>query len=408
MKSKKGILLLLVLLLTGAGTRAQTAYVWQAVSNEVLFSRLMEYLQTVQTELIGEPAYYMAQELAVELDATFKKDPYAWMNQVHNFCNTLENIYPPSVAHPSVTRYAEDPYEKIRRHIFRLRDFPMHQVSLNNDTFLPSATQAEAFTQANRQWLQHKREEFFQFLNGPRPSGDELQLFKLYSSGYVLRTRDACIGIDLCYGEGLYDGARKEELADILDAAFTTHGHGDHYDIELLRMMLQKGKAIVIPPRMEPFFADYPGEKHVWRDSHTEPERIGGTATAQAYMSGQGDEPCLLYLIQIGSWRIAHVGDNSKHDNERAFYPDYPMVDVAMCPVFQGIVDFTRNLMLAPNPDHAALIYFNLHENEWHHTIDGRIPFEYMYCQSGALGNQSFAYPCTAICDNGEHITLHK
>ena len=408
MRYKKRIGILLACLLLGTGLRAATAYVWEASTNEVLYTKLLTYLKTVQNDWVGEPAYYMVQQLTVEIEATFRKDPYAWMAQVHNFCNTLENMYPPCLAHPSVTRSGDDPYEKIRRHIFRLRDFPMHQVSLTNDVIQPAAGQADAFNKANKQWLQHKREEFFQFLNGPRPTDNELQLFKLYSSGYVLRTKDACIGIDLCYGEGLYDGARKEELADKLDAVFTTHGHGDHYDIELQRMMLQKGKAIVIPPRMEAFFTEYPGEKHIWRDSQLEPVRIGGVADAQAQMSGQGDEPCLLYLIQIGDWRIAHVGDNSHHENEKAFYPNQAPVDVMMNPVFQGIFDFANNLRTPSTEGNTYQIYFNLHENEWHHTIDGRMSFEFMYCHNGALGHQTFVYPCTAICDNGEHITLYK
>ena len=138
MKGKKKLLLLLTVLLLGTGVRAATAYVWEAVPNEVLYANLLTYLKTVQNELVGEPVYYMVQQLTIEIEATFRKDPYAWMTQVHNFCNTLENIYPPALAHPSVTRSADDPYEKIRRHIFRLRDFPMHQVSLTNDVIQPA------------------------------------------------------------------------------------------------------------------------------------------------------------------------------------------------------------------------------------------------------------------------------
>ena len=157
MKHKKRLGILLACLLLGTGLRAATPYVWQAATNEVLYANLLTYLRTVQADWVGEPVYYMAQQLMVELEATFKKDPYAWMTQVHNFCNTLENIYPPAIAHPSVTTASSDPYEKIRRQIFRLRDFPMHQVSLTNDVIQPAAGQADAFHKANKQWLQHKR-----------------------------------------------------------------------------------------------------------------------------------------------------------------------------------------------------------------------------------------------------------
>lgn len=394
---------------------AQNAYVWKAVSNEQLYSDMLVQLSEFQGEFVGEPLYYMTQDLSVELRAAHRKDPFIWMTQVHNFCNRLEAMFPPSLSHPAVSKAQEDRYDRIRRRITLLRDYPMHEVTYDYETPAPESGQADAFTAANKQWLQNKREEFFRFLREPRPAGDELQVAKLYSSGVVLRTRDACIGIDLCYGEGLYDGRYKEELADLLDVLYVTHAHGDHYDLELFKMMLQRGKPVVGPYTMAQHFTGFEGEKHFWDADHLEPERIGGVATTQAVMSGQGDDaPCLLYLIQIGKWRIVHVGDNSHHENEARIYPLYPMADVVFAPVFQGIINLFANTMTAPNPDGIQQIYVNIHENEWHHEIHGRISYNYFYNEGNALNNANALstgtppYPCIAVLDNGEHITIYK
>ncbi len=388
---------------------AKAQYIWAAASNETLYNEMLSYLKTFQTDLVGEQAYYMAQNLVVELEAAHKSDPYIWMTQMHNFCNKLEAIYPPSLSHPKVSRAYEDRYDKLRRGITRLRDFPMHEVTISYETPPPASGQAEAFTAANRQWLHNKREEFFRFLRGPRPSADELQIAKLYSSGVVLRTKDACIGIDICYGEGLYDALYKEELADMLDVLYVTHAHGDHYDLELFRMMMARGKPVVGPFTMEErYFSKDVGDKHFWRDSQLEPQLIGGVATTQAYMSGQGDEPCLLYLIQIGDWRIVHVGDNSHHENEELIYPLFPKADVVFAPVFQGVVYLFNSTLAAPNPGNIEQVYVNIHENEWHHEIHGRISYEYLYNHNGALNNTGRKYPSVVIMDNGEHITLYK
>lgn len=406
MKRILSIFLICTALLLSQLSRAQ--YAWDGASNAELYASLLSYVKSCQTDLIGEPAYYMAQELMVELKAAYKRDPYVWMTQVHNFCNRLEAMYPPVISHPAVSRAAEDRYDKIRRVLTRLRDYPMHQVSLNSDIVAPASGQADAFHAANKQWLQLKRREFFSFLRGPRPSGSELQVAKLYSSGVVLRTREACIGIDICYGEGLYDSEFKEELADMLDVLYVTHAHGDHYDIELMKMMLAKGKPVVGPHTMARHFTSVSGEKHFWEDTHLEPELIGGVANTQAYMSGQGDEPCLLYLIQIGQWRVTHIGDNSKHDNEAKIYPLYERADIVIGPVFQGVVNYLNNTLAAPNPGNIEQFYLNIHENEWHHTVDHRVSYNFLYTNAGALSSRTFNYCCTTILECGEFITLYK
>jgi len=408
MKKTALIFLLSAAVLLGAPLRGASPYGWDAASNEALFRSLLTYLRTVQTDWVGEPAYYQVQDLVTELELSFRTRPYAWMSQVHDFCNRMESLYPPTLSHPRVGM--EDRYEKIRRNILRLRDFPMHQASVTNGTevYMPPAAQVEAFTAANKAWLQEKRKAFFAFLRGPRPSGNEIQIVKLYSSGYVFRTKEGCIGIDICYSEGLYDGEGRDELADLLDAVFVTHAHGDHYDIPLLNLMLRKGKAVVVPHTMERHLTATGGERHIWDTHHLEPVTVAGCAQTQAYMSAQGTEPCLLYLIQLGSWRMVHVGDNSIHDNEARFYPQYPQADLLLSPIFQGLPNFLKNTQSPLNPKDIDCFYLNIHENEWHHTIDGRVSYQFLYTSTSGLAHPSIAYPGTAILDCGEHITLTK
>ena len=118
----KRVLLAVFAALVLSSGAAKAQYIWASASNETLYSQMLSYLRTFQTELVGEPVYYMAQELMVELEAAYKKDPYIWMTQVHNFCNRLEAMYPPSLSHPKVSKTYEDRYDKLRRGISRLRD----------------------------------------------------------------------------------------------------------------------------------------------------------------------------------------------------------------------------------------------------------------------------------------------
>ncbi|MBQ9529270.1 MAG: hypothetical protein IJR73_02815, partial [Bacteroidales bacterium] len=147
---KKAVLAVAVALVLSSGT-AKAQFIWQSASNEDLYSQMLSYLRTFQTDLVGEPVYYMSQDLMVELVAAHKTNPYIWMTQVHNFCNKLEAMYPPSLSHPKVSKNYEDRYDKLRRGISRLRDFPMHEVTYNYETPPPASGQADAFTAANKQ-----------------------------------------------------------------------------------------------------------------------------------------------------------------------------------------------------------------------------------------------------------------
>ncbi len=388
-----------------AGASAANNYNWPAQDNDALYTSMMSYLKSVQTNYAGEPLYYAAQNLYVEIQALHSTDPYAWLGQVQRFCDLQESIYPPSTEHPNVG--LRDKYAKIRRDLTRLRDFPLHEITLDGDVYSASAEQKAAFADANKTRLIFAKSKFLEFLRSPAPPEGELHVLKLYSSGVVLRTAHACIGIDIAnIASYMYENVGRNELADSLDALYVTHAHGDHYDTDLIRRVLTKGKPVVMPSEI--VTGTYSGTKYIWNTGHpTPPANIAGVAATQAYMSAQGTEPCLLYLIEIDGWRIIHVGDNSVHDNE-VFYEGYNMADVIFAPVFQEVRVLESHTLAAPNPNNIQQYYINIHENEYKHKVEGRVSYKYLWGSDVQLGSTSFNYSAVTILDCGEHIVFTK
>lgn len=401
MNIKRTLLAAVASVLVGTEALAGT-YGWDASDNSTLFTSFKNYMKTMQTELVGEPLYFMAQQLLVDCEASFSSSPYAWLGLVHRFCNMAESIYGPAASHPRALD--NDKYARIRKALLHLRDYPMHEVSLTTDAVYPPAEQRTAFNYANQQWLNEKRKHFLAFLASPRPTGKELQINKLYSSGVVFRTKNACIGIDICYNEAFGTTEGVSELASALDVLYVTHAHGDHYDNSLVTAMLNLGKPVVMPKNI---FGTNKGTEVIWSTTQATKTLLGGVANTAAVMSAQGEEPCLLYHIDIDGWRIIHVGDNSHHENEPQL-ANYAMADVVVAPIFQGLTTLFWQISGASNPDNAQQFYLSIHENEFHHTIGGRVSYKYLYSDAGALGSTSNKYPCTLLMDNGEHIVLVK
>jgi len=405
MKFKYLLIFFIASVLSGTEAFADNTYGWDAATNENLYTSAIIQLKTIQTQIVGEPAYYMTQEFMLRVEAAHKTDQYAWMAQFHNFCNTLEAIYCPQLEHPRIC--ASDKYEQIRRNIMKLRDFPMHEVSLTTDSITPSAEQIAAFNKSNLQNLKLRRSEFFELLASPRPTEDnEIQIFKLYSSGFVFRTRKTCIGLDICYKNAFGDTSRADELAGYLDALFITHAHGDHYDETVLKKVYENGKALVMPSAIvTPVTGN--GTKFIWSSDHLESTAICSGVKASAKMAAQGTEPNLLYMIEIDGWRIIAVGDNSETAKE-SFYSGQQIADIIIAPIFQGVSALCGYTYSAPNPLNIEQVYINAHENEYHHTVDHRVAFKYLFSNNAALGNGATKYPLCSIIDNGEAVYLKK
>lgn len=398
-------IILSIVLLSSILVSSRAADQWTYANNETLYQKMLAYLDSAQQPIVGEPVYFMLQQFKLEVQAAHVSDKYAWLGQTQRFCNMLEAAFPPAMEHNSVL--AEDHYQLVRRTIVMLRDYPMHEHSIAHADdaggAAPPAEQVAVFTATNKQWLAVKKQAFLEFLQTPRPTDGSIQIVKLYSSGFVFRTANVCVGLDINIAEGTYTADGRSELAQCLDALFITHPHGDHYDIPLMTEMLKAGRPVVMTNDIP---KDAPSEhKVIWDKDVLSPQQIIAGVSAQAGMSAQGDVPCLLYLIDVEGWNIAATGDNSIVEREE-FYHGRPVPDIVVAPIFEGIGALNKHLHEGTNDEGVTPVYLTAHENEWHHTINGRVSYKYLYSNTYASMDDNSTF--TVVMDNGDHITLSK
>lgn len=86
-------------------------------------------------------------------------------------------------------------------------------------------------------------------------TGDAPRLWKLYSSGFLLKDRGRVTAIDINGGctpdsgrtRMILHEAQFEALSDIIDEYYNTHSHRDHISADLCDLLAAKGKLIVMP-----------------------------------------------------------------------------------------------------------------------------------------------------------------
>src|SRR4051812_18923107 len=68
-------------------------------------------------------------------------------------------------------------------------------------------------------------------------------------NGWLIKSDELLISTDLCTEDPgrLYQSPiSAEELAPLLDVAFVTHGHGDHFHPKTCRVLTEKGKCLFV------------------------------------------------------------------------------------------------------------------------------------------------------------------
>ena len=120
-------------------------------------------------------------------------------------------------------------------------------------------------------------------------------IWKLYNMGYIIKTKDACFGIDL-------NQPGSEKLVDLLDFVIASHIHSDHHNIALLNAMVMAGK-----PVYSPFYT-----KGTLISSTR--EFTFGELNVRFTMNKQADVPVIVSQINCGpaanNYTIYHIADS--------------------------------------------------------------------------------------------------
>lgn len=412
MKKCLAILFVSALMLLDA-FRSDAAFLgFEARSNEDLRGELLHVLRAAQRDLSPEPASFMIQELMLEIEAAALHDPYAWLDQTYEFCNVMENIYGPVIFHPGTQ--GMDRMQVLRSHILKILDYPYHEVSLKNaqatrdgDISHYKPEQARAFYDATYASNWQRRLNISEALKVELSEG-ECQLIKVYSSGYIFRTRDHCVAADLCYRRCFNTTDGIDEIADAIDILFTSHPHDDHYDVTLWRRMAASGKPMLFTRDIDP---STQGNKICWPctpgkvDHELVPLSGGGETDVTAVHSRQGRAPLLMYLARTDGWSFLHIADSSEKETWKAFVscgseaPDF-VFSPQDTPEALSVVDKMAGAGGRPH------FYFTTHENEYEHSVSRRAAYSWLLSAPHCLGSLNFfSYPaCIVLIDNGESL----
>lgn len=203
------------------------------------------------------------------------------------------------------------------------------------------------------------------------PIEGEMEIYKLYNHGFVVRTNTVTFAFDLYRGDSLVSDSLMQAVVHYCDILFISHIHSDHADLQVAQMFIKEGKPVW-------------GPTNLWEDNksiyHIRAEKVieeavtvrGKNLTVKILPGHQDDLVNNVYnVITPEGFSIVHTGDQYNKDDMKwiaQIKKQIQALDVLLVNCWtlhfnEFVEDFDPQLVITG------------HENEMGHTIDHREPY---------------------------------
>ena len=377
--------ILLLLLCVNLG-----AFDWPFQSNSELRGEMLEFAGSMAARQKGTAEGRLISRFVRKEARKAAKDSLAWISDTYELTMKLKEMCPPHVDDGS--RAAA-----LRRDIMLLEDYPIH---VDNRSANASEELKKAFDVFSDRYRSEARAKALEWLEGPGPAEGELQVIKIYNMGYLLRTAQRMIVVDV-----FWDGTEEEaaRIASKADAFFLSHPHRDHWNPVMVDALDAAGATLVLPADICPMH----GNKLVADSEWREPRDVRGIKVL-LLRGNQGPQPNNAYLIEFDGWRVLIPGENDESVLYEPFAA-YRAPDLILHPTWNGLGNLLDIVRAMPGYDPSKVSYIPGHDNEiCFHGVDHRESYREMFSRKDRLGDPDAVYPKVILEDIGECVTLDR
>ncbi len=345
-----------VLLFVGGVSGQTTRISFTGLDEAALRSETIQRLRRFAQTFKGQPAAAEAQRLADEDSKT--TNPHAWIGGTLEWVDRSLKACPPS---------AQENRE-IRKAIQMILDYPLHVPR----SHLPvSSDYGPEWAEATGRHFQRVVAPAIEQIGSTRTDRG-LDIWKIYNMGFVVRSKNHCVGFDIIPGMVKEPYALSNEqmkvLTDRMEILFISHAHMDHLDYRFVRRMLDAGKKVVLPAAVARDLNH--GSVIRLYDDYQKPHEISGM-NVYCWPGWQSRPVAMgVYAVNMDGHWVAHNGDNLR----REIYAEIPKrcaVDVLLGNCWSGfgvLAEATRPKLMITG-----------HENELGHKTGGRRGFGETY-----------------------------
>jgi serine protease AprX len=169
-----------------------------------------------------------------------------------------------------------------------------------------------------QEYWQRALEAALDRLQGPPPTRG-VELIQLYNCGLLLRSAQGCLGIDVVSGRHVWgvNWRLPEELvlrlAHALDALLVTQRLPDHLDLDVARLVRERGKPVGVPEEVRA--SVFPDALGFAPGARREIALSGGEIAVRAHRAHHwwDEEGCVEqrgYEVRMGGLRVVHLADH--------------------------------------------------------------------------------------------------